>query len=112
MSTGFGATAIICANDESAAGAIHGARSHKLALPDDLTIVGFDDAPFAQLLSPPLTTVSQPIDTMATRAVDMLSEILRGGKPSYETVKPRLVVRESASACHLPPLKHFTKCIS
>ncbi len=98
IATGFRPTAMVCANDESAAGAIHAARGRKLSLPDDLTIVGFDDAPFAQLLSPPLTTVAQPIDVMAARAVDILAEIMRGGVPDYETVKPRLVVRESASA--------------
>lgn len=96
LATGFGATAVICANDESAAGAIHAARSHGLALPEGLSIVGFDDAPFAKLLSPPLTTIAQSIDIMGARAISILAEALRGVERPYETVKPRLVIRESA----------------
>ncbi|WP_443751117.1 LacI family DNA-binding transcriptional regulator [Asticcacaulis solisilvae] len=95
--TGAEPTAIICANDESAAGAIHGAHESGLSLPRDLTIVGFDDAPFAKLLSPPLTTISQAIDTMAARAIDILFDVIKAVERPYETVKPRLVVRASAA---------------
>lgn len=96
LSSGFRATAVICANDESAAGAIHAAHSHGLSMPKDLSIVGFDDAPFAKLLSPPLTTIAQSIDTMGTRAITILAEVIRGMERPYEMVKPRLVIRGSA----------------
>lgn len=94
--TGFKPTAVICANDESAAGAIHAARMHGLQLPGALNIVGFDDAPFTRLLSPPLTTIAQTIDIMGTRAVTILADAIRKIERPYEMVKPRLVIRESS----------------
>jgi len=97
MASGVRPTAVICANDESAAGAIHAAHQHGLSLPTDMTIVGFDDAPFARLLSPPLTTISQAIDTMAERAVDLLVDVIKTVERPYETIKPRLVIRSSAA---------------
>jgi LacI family transcriptional regulator len=97
MISGALPTAVICANDESAAGAIHAAHELGLSLPRDMTIVGFDDAPFARLLSPPLTTISQAIDTMASRAVDLLVDVIKTVERPYETVKPRLVIRSSAA---------------
>jgi LacI family transcriptional regulator len=54
---GFKPTVIIYANDESAAGAIHAAHLGGWSLPEDLSIVSFDDAPFAKLLPPLLTTM-------------------------------------------------------
>ena len=91
-------TALICANDESAAGAIHAAHERGLTLPADLSIAGFDDAPFAQLLSPPLTTMSQGIEAMAARAVAILADAIKGQVLNYEMTRPRLVVRQSAVA--------------
>lgn len=96
--SGFKATAFICGNDEMAAGALHGAHEAGLAIPRDLTIVGFDDAPFSSMLSPPLTTIAQPVYNMAQRAADLIVAGLKGEQVPYESIKPRLVVRESAAA--------------
>ncbi len=96
--SGFYPTALICANDESAAGAIHAAHEQGLNLPADLSIAAFDDAPFAQLLSPPLTTMSQGIDAMAARAVDILADAIKGVNRPYEMTRPRLVIRQSTVA--------------
>lgn len=93
--TGFRPTVLICANDESAAGAIHAAHERGLRLPADLSVAAFDDAPFAQLLSPPLTTMSQGIDAMAARAVDILADAIKGVSRPYEMTRPRLVIRQS-----------------
>lgn len=94
----FRPTALICANDESAAGAIHAAHEQSLSLPADLSIAAFDDAPFAPLLSPPLTTMSQGIDIMAARAVDILADAIKGINRPYEMTRPRLVIRQSTAA--------------
>ena len=95
---GFIPTAVICANDEMAAGALHGAHEAGLAIPIDMSIVGFDDAPFAALVSPPLTTIAQPIFAMAQKAADILVSGIKGEPIGYELTRPRLVIRNSAHA--------------
>jgi LacI family transcriptional regulator len=61
-------TAIICCNDEMAAGVMHAARQRGLSVPDDLSLIGFDDTPIAAHIWPPLTTVRWPIIPMARSA--------------------------------------------
>ena len=65
-------TAIICANDMMAIGAIRCCRERGLAVPADVSITGFDDIPGAELLDPPLTTVSQPGFDMGAAAAELL----------------------------------------
>ena len=66
-------TAIFASNDDMAAGVYAAAHQLGLNIPDDLSVVGFDDQPIAKSLWPALTTVHQPIVEMAARAVDLLS---------------------------------------
>lgn len=66
-------TAIFASNDDMAAGVIATAHQRGLRIPQDLSVVGFDDTPIATAIWPQLTTIRQPIADMATRAVDMLS---------------------------------------
>jgi LacI family transcriptional regulator len=61
-------TAIFASNDEMAAGVIHAARERGMSVPDDLSVVGFDDTPIAGHIWPPLTTVRWPIVSMARAA--------------------------------------------
>ncbi|HWJ75122.1 MAG TPA: LacI family DNA-binding transcriptional regulator [Kaistia sp.] len=65
-------TAIFATNDLHAMGVYEAARLHGLRLPDDLSVVGFDDIPMAEWVSPPLTTMRQPLAEMAALAVNML----------------------------------------
>jgi LacI family transcriptional regulator len=65
-------TAIFAANDEMAAGVVHAARRRGLVIPDDLSIIGFDDTPIAAHLWPPLTTVRWPSTAMAHAAASKL----------------------------------------
>lgn len=65
-------TAIFASNDEMAAGALHVAQRHGLSVPDDLSLVGFDDSPIAAHIWPPLTTVRWPIHAMAEAAARKL----------------------------------------
>ncbi len=65
-----------------------------------MSIVGFDDAPFARLLSPPLTTMSQDIEPMAMHAINILADVIQQRARPYEMTRPRLIIRQSA----VPPL--------
>jgi LacI family transcriptional regulator len=65
-------TAIIACNDDMAAAAISVAHRHHLRVPEDITVVGFDDTPIASIVSPAITTARQPIAEMAQSAIRML----------------------------------------
>ena len=91
-------TAIVCANDEMAAGVYHAAAVCGVAIPDDLSVTGFDDSPVASHLYPPLTSVRQPVQTMMALAVNMLT----GGtsrQPNGRIAQfdAEVIVRESTS---------------
>lgn len=92
-------TALFCFNDEMAIGVLSAARRHGLRVPDDLSLVGFDDIRFAQYADPPLTTVLQPMREIGEGAVRLLLEIIRGEKltPISVTLPHSLVVRASTA---------------
>lgn len=96
-----GVSAIICGSDVMAAGALEGVRSLGLAVPRDVSVVGYDDVFWAALTDPPLTTVRQAVGTIARAAV---RTALKGGeasrRPSRTEVvfRPQLVVRGSTAA--------------
>jgi len=69
-------TAIIAANDVTALVAMEAARAKGLSIPEDISIVGFDDIPDASLCEPQLTTVRQPLQAMGEAAMTMLLAIL------------------------------------
>ena len=71
-------TAIFAANDVTAMSVISAANARGLSVPDDVSVVGFDDIPDATLSCPPLTTVRQPLQDMGEAAMRMLLEILEG----------------------------------
>jgi LacI family transcriptional regulator len=95
-------SAIVCANDDMAVGAMFAAHRMNLDIPRELSIVGFDDAPIAGHIWPPLTTVHQPVRRIAGRAVERLIEaLLRGQAPvgaGYEAIDYHLVLRDSVAA--------------
>jgi len=75
-------SAVMCCNDEMAAGVIHAAREAGLGVPDDLSVTGFDDSHIAQEMWPPLTTVRQPVGEMGAAAVEALLGSMAGTKPA------------------------------
>ncbi len=93
-------TAVFAANDLSATATIEVARELGLRVPQDLSIVGFDNIPESALCAPPLTTVDQPIRTMGQRAVELLVRLIRGDKPQETHIRlaTKLVVRQSTRA--------------
>lgn len=95
-----GCTAIICGSDMMALGAIRAVRQRGLSVPGDVSVVGFDDSPLIAFTEPPLTTIRQPVEAMATAAVDALLEEV-GGNPAQRgefMFQPELVMRGSTGA--------------
>ncbi len=95
-------TAIIASNDEMAAGTLWMAQQRGLTLPDDLSVVGFDDTPTAMKTWPPLTVIRQPIAAMVERGVALLLEEKREAKPSAPSdvvLDYTLVERASTAPC-------------
>jgi LacI family transcriptional regulator len=92
-------TAIFAFNDNLAIGAIRAARARGLRVPEDLSVVGFDDIEYATVVSPALTTVRQPLAEMGRMAVSMLVRLLE--RQRFETLHvelgTRLVVRDSTA---------------
>jgi LacI family transcriptional regulator len=93
-------TAILAFNDSMAIGALQVARAHGLRVPEDLSIVGFDDTVEAQIAYPPLTTVRQPLKELGRMGVDLLFRLLNehGSEPMHVELATRLVLRESSVA--------------
>lgn len=97
-------TAIVACSDYIAIGVIKAVRAFGLSIPRDLSLVGFDDMAFAELVDPPLTTVRQPVAEMGTLAVQHLLSLINGSAtPPLETRLPvHLVIRHSVAP---PPPK-------
>lgn len=92
-------TAIFAGNDEMAIGIYTSARKLGLSIPDDLSIVGFDDTPMASRIAPALTTVRLPIREMGREAARGLMRSLSGADPSAnESFIPEIILRESTRA--------------
>jgi DNA-binding LacI/PurR family transcriptional regulator len=95
-----GCTAVVCASDMMALGAIRAARQKGLHVPRDVSVVGFDDSPLIAFTDPPLTTIRQPVQAMGQAAVRALLEEV-GGTPAPHSefvFMPELVVRGSTAS--------------
>jgi DNA-binding LacI/PurR family transcriptional regulator len=92
-------TAIFVANDEMALGLIHGFHEKGISVPDDISIVGFDDLPTSRHFLPPLTTIRQDFDGLGSTVVEVLRAALEGREiPQRTKIPVDLVVRESTAA--------------
>jgi DNA-binding LacI/PurR family transcriptional regulator len=92
-------TALFCYNDITAVGALLAARRHGCKVPDDLSVMGFDDLPLASYLNPTLTTIRQPMRDMGRQATSILFRLLDGAAVENSArVRGELIVRESTSA--------------
>jgi DNA-binding LacI/PurR family transcriptional regulator len=99
-----GATALICASDPLALGAIRAVRRSGRRVPDDVSVIGYDDSAFMSSVEPPLTTVRQPIEAMGRAAVAALLAQIRGQEPTADELlfEPELVVRRSTRPASAP----------
>lgn len=92
-------TAIFCANDSLAIGCYKAIQEAALKVPDDISVVGFNDISMTKYLVPPLTTVHVPMDFMGEEAVNLLSERINTNREisMHVSVPAKLVIRESVS---------------
>lgn len=96
---GRGVTGILCASDVLALGTVRAARRLGLRVPQDVSVVGYDDSAIMNCTDPPLTTVRQPIESMGQAAVDLLVSQIDGVgvTPDELLFEPELVVRGSTA---------------
>ncbi|MET4583186.1 DNA-binding LacI/PurR family transcriptional regulator [Conyzicola nivalis] len=96
---GAGVTAIVCASDPLALGAIRAVKRAGLSVPADVSVIGFDDSSLMTSTDPPLTTVRQPIELMGRMVVDLLLAQIEGvdSEPDEYFFEPELVVRGSTA---------------
>jgi len=95
-------TAAFCANDEMALGAMHVFRRAGLRIPEDISVMGFDDTRYAAIASPPLSTVSQPAQEIGRRIAARMIDAIEGTAsdgPQVEVLPHRLVIRQSTGPC-------------
>ena len=96
-------TAVFSANDQMALGAIHALSEHSVAVPRDVSIVGFDDIPEAAHFAPPLTTMRQDFDQLGHDIMSSVLGLLSDEEAPQPHRMPLLVRRESTRARHGPP---------
>jgi LacI family repressor for deo operon, udp, cdd, tsx, nupC, and nupG len=91
-------TAVFCFSDEIALGCIYALQHAGFVVPDDISIVGFDDIPFARYFTPSLTTVAQPAEAIGRTCATLLFEVIDGNRPKTNrfVLPHKLVVRSSA----------------
>ncbi|EOD00843.1 LacI family DNA-binding transcriptional regulator [Caldisalinibacter kiritimatiensis] len=90
-------TAVFCVNDEMACGVINCVVEKGLKVPEDISVVGFDDIPLASMFIPSITTIRQPIYDMGALSMELMYKMIKGEKVESKTyVLPhKLVVRQS-----------------
>lgn len=96
-------TAIFAGSDQQAMGAYQAARLAGMRVPEDLSVVGFDDLPTCKWMSPPLTTVRQPLEEMGRVAARTLIQLLDGRPPLTPRVELATELRVRASTAPPPP---------
>ena len=91
-------TAVFCYNDMTALGALRVARTKGIRVPEDISLVGFDDLFIASYTEPPLTTIRQPKRQMGRRAMELLLQLLKG-ENSQQTIwmQGELILRDSTA---------------
>lgn len=91
-------TAIVTANNLMTLGALRALRDAKLRVPDDVSLAAFDDVDWAEVFSPPLTVIAQPVESLGAKAVELLAQRIQDPNGKRKTVRltPELRVRESA----------------
>jgi LacI family transcriptional regulator len=89
-------SAIFAANDQMAFGATLALHRRRMRVPDDVSLVGFDDLASAEYNIPPLSTVHHPIYELGQQAATAMLQLLAGEQPTLELPSPRLIARESS----------------
>lgn len=92
-------SAIFCFSDEIAVGCMNSLRQHGFSVPNDVSVMGFDDIPFAKYFSPPLTTIAQPTVEIGRTCATILLDLIDGKHPTHfrHVLPHKLVIRESTA---------------
>lgn len=92
-------TAVFCASDTLAMGALLALRDHNIAVPEQFSVVGFDGLPISRYMIPPLTTVVQPTSRKGRRAAQILINCIKNSEREYihEYLEPELIIRQSTA---------------
>ena len=104
MRSGEEVTSVFLCNDQMALGLLAALHEAGLTVPDQVSVVGFDDLPESPYFLPPLTTVRQDFAELGRRGVRMVLDRLSGANPCSEPVQPSLVVRASTGPAPAPPV--------
>ncbi|MGX5694792.1 LacI family DNA-binding transcriptional regulator [Agromyces soli] len=101
-----GVTAIVCASDPMALGAVRAVRRAGLRVPEDVSVIGYDDSALMNCTEPPLTTVRQPIEAMGKMVIELLLRQMSSERSIGDEVffAPELVVRGSTGPAPVPPV--------
>jgi len=93
-------TALFCADDDIAIKTLHFLKAQSLKVPEDISLIGFNNSPYSALTDPPLTTIEAPIETIATRAFDCLVSLMNNEQePAHQTtLEHALIERKSTQA--------------
>jgi len=98
-------TAVFACNDMMALGVLRGLRNSGLSVPGDLSLIGFDDISLASIVSPALTTISQPIDQISAKAIELLFNRIHKQKNEYSNERivlpTKLIVRDTCMKLEL-----------
>jgi DNA-binding LacI/PurR family transcriptional regulator len=90
-------TAVFCANDHMALGLLRACYETGRRIPDDVSVVGFDDIPESPFTIPPLTTIQQDFAEVGRRSMQLLVDLTTGSRPHQQIrLTPQLIVRDSA----------------
>jgi LacI family transcriptional regulator/LacI family repressor for deo operon, udp, cdd, tsx, nupC, and nupG len=92
-----GATAVFCYNDTAAIGLLTACYKNGISVPENLSVIGFDDIDMAAYTLPPLTTIRQPRFELGQRAMHMMLALLEGEEPENQTLAGQLVVRQTTT---------------
>lgn len=96
-------TAIFAANDEMALGVIHGLHENGIRVPEDISVVGFDDLPMSRHFLPPLTTIRQDFHALGLKAMEVLQAAIEGRRiPQRTKIPAELVIRVSSAPPRSP----------
>jgi LacI family transcriptional regulator len=99
-----GSTAVFCASDLMAIGLMHHLQHRGVKIPEDISVVGFDNMPFSAFCRPRLTTVAQDREHLGIMACALLNELMNKGPLNHCILRPSLLLRDSTAAV-LPPAR-------
>jgi len=90
-----GATAVLCYNDMVAFGLVSAAAQAGVSVPEEISVIGYDDLDISAFLPPPLTTIRQPLDELGRSAVDIVLDLLRGARRRRTVLHGELIIRQT-----------------